>query len=252
MRWSGSVTNYHCFLLLSQTYVLGNVRSELFFVYGCGLFIFYVVFVFYSRHLYFYVFYLISKGIFHLGGLVSKMHISTIKSSDDQVTTNPVAINDIFKGFYTNLYKAETDFDEPICKQYLDKWELPRISQIDKESLEAPLSLEELHVSLKSLQKGKSPGLDGLPPELYLEIWDLVGILMLNSFNFAIEHGVFHRDQTSLISLLLKKRKDPLDCSSYRPISLIPYDLKIYAKVFASRMEDQGGPNWFHQGAQCI
>ncbi len=78
--------------------------------------------------------------------------------------------------------------------------------------MEAPLSLEELHVSLKSLQKGKSPGLDGLPPELYLEIWDLVGILMLNSFNFAIEHGVFHRDQkTSLISLLLKKGKDPLD-----------------------------------------
>ncbi len=68
------------------------------------------------------------------------------------------------KVFNTNLYKAETDFDEPICKQYLDKLELPRISQMDKESLEAPLSLEELHVSLKSLQKGKSPGLDGLPP----------------------------------------------------------------------------------------
>ncbi len=34
---------------------------------------------------------------------------------------------------------------------------------------------------------------------------------MLNSFNFAIEHGVFHRDQkTSLISLLRKKGKDPL------------------------------------------
>ncbi len=44
----------------------------------------------------------------------SKAYISAIKSSDDQVTTNPVAINDIFKGFYTNLYKAETDFDEPI------------------------------------------------------------------------------------------------------------------------------------------
>ncbi len=126
-----------------------------------------------------------------------------------------MAINNIFKGFYTNLYKAETDFDEPICKQYLDKLELPRISQMDKESLEAPLSLEELHVYLKSIQKGKSPGLDGLPPELYLEIWDLVGILMLNSFNFAIEHGVFHRDQkTSLISLLLKKGKDPLDQGS--------------------------------------
>ncbi len=29
---------------------------------------FYVVFVFYSRHLYFYLFYIISKGIFHIGG----------------------------------------------------------------------------------------------------------------------------------------------------------------------------------------
>ncbi len=56
----------------------------------------------------------------------SKAYISAIKSSDDQVTTNPLAINDIFKGFYTNLYKAETDFDVPICKQYLDKLELPR------------------------------------------------------------------------------------------------------------------------------
>ncbi len=72
----GSVTTYHCFLLLSQTYVLGNVRSELFFFMVVGCSHFYVVFVFYSRHLYFYLFYLISKGIFHLGGLVSKMHIS--------------------------------------------------------------------------------------------------------------------------------------------------------------------------------
>ncbi len=65
------------FLLLSQTYVLGNVRSELFLVYGCRLFMFFcVVLIFYNRHLYFYLFYLISKGIFHLGGLVFKMHIS--------------------------------------------------------------------------------------------------------------------------------------------------------------------------------
>ncbi len=73
----GSVTTYHYFLLLSQTYVLGNVRSELFFVYGCRFVHIFMLFLFfYSRHLYFYLFYIISKGIFHIGGLVSKMHIS--------------------------------------------------------------------------------------------------------------------------------------------------------------------------------
>ncbi len=168
----------------------------------------------------------------------SKAYIGAVESSDDRVTANPVAINDIFKGFCTDLYGAETDFGEPVCGQCLDELELPRISQMDGEYLEAPLSLEELHVSLEGLRGGRSPGLDGLPPELYLEIWDLVGVRMLSSFDFAIEHGAFHRDQkTSLISLLLKKGKDPLDCSSYRPISLIPCDLGIYAGVFASRLE---------------
>ncbi len=46
LRWSGSVTNHHYFLLLSKTYVLGNVRSELFLVYGCGLFMFLCCFCF--------------------------------------------------------------------------------------------------------------------------------------------------------------------------------------------------------------
>ncbi len=57
--------------------------------------------------------------------------------------TTKCAIRGFCISFSSTLAKAETDFDEPICKQYFDKLELPRISQMDKESLEAPLSLEE-------------------------------------------------------------------------------------------------------------
>ncbi len=76
-------------------------------------------------------------------------------------------------------------------------------------------------IAVKSLQKGKS-GSDGIPPELYLALWDTVGALILESINYALEHKTFHRDQkTALITLLLKDGKDPMECSSYRPISLI-------------------------------
>ncbi len=54
--------------------VMCGLSCFLFMVVGCSCF--YVAFIFYNRHLYFYLFYPISKRIFHLGGLVSKMYIT--------------------------------------------------------------------------------------------------------------------------------------------------------------------------------
>lgn len=55
---------------------------------------------------------------------------------------------------------------------------------------------------------------------------------------FSIENGRFSRDvNTALISLLVKKDKDPTDCSSYRPLSLLNSDLKFFAKLLARHLE---------------
>ena len=41
----------------------------------------------------------------------------------------------------------------------------------------------------------------------------------------------------ALITLVLKKEKDPCYCKNYRPISLIPLDAKILSKILANRLE---------------
>ncbi len=79
MRWSGSVTTYHCFLLLSQTYVLGNVWSELFFGYGWSVVHIFMLLFFLQQTFILLSILPYSKGIFHIGGLVSKMHISVLR-----------------------------------------------------------------------------------------------------------------------------------------------------------------------------
>ncbi len=65
LRWSGSVTYHHYFLLLNQTYVLGNVRSELFLFMVVGCSCFYVVFIFLQQTFILLLFYPISKRIFN-------------------------------------------------------------------------------------------------------------------------------------------------------------------------------------------
>lgn len=104
--------------------------------------------------------------------------------------------------------------------------------------LDSPITLEELERAARSMQFNKSPGLDGIPPEFYLLFWEKLGPLLLDMITAAIEKGAFPRDvNTAPISLLLKKDKDPTDCASYRPLSLLNADLKIYAKLLAQHLQ---------------
>ena len=44
---------------------------------------------------------------------------------------------------------------------------------------------------LKTFQKNKSPwpGNDGLTVEFYIAFWPLIGTLLVDSLNYAFEHG---------------------------------------------------------------
>lgn len=168
----------------------------------------------------------------------SKANIFAIKDPNGSILTDPASINDVFRKFYLDLYTSEVKGDHTNSRSFLDGLDLPKLSQEEAEQLESPLTLDEVTTALKSLNRGKSPGLDGIPPELLLFLWDIVGPLFLDSMNYALETGVFHRDQNrALISLLLKKGKDPLDCGNFRPISLICCDVKVFAKVIANRLD---------------
>ncbi len=70
LRWSdrSRTITIFCCSVRPMFSVMCGLSCSLFMVVGCSCF--YVVFIF--TDIYFYLFYLISKGIFHLGGLVSK------------------------------------------------------------------------------------------------------------------------------------------------------------------------------------
>lgn len=55
--------------------------------------------------------------------------------------------------------------------------------------LEVPLALLELKEALNLMHREKSVGLNGLPPELFLELWDVIGLLLLDCLNYSLDQG---------------------------------------------------------------
>lgn len=77
----------------------------------------------------------------------------------------------------------------------------------------------------------KSPGLDGFPAEYYKHFWPLISLLFLNMISETLHMN------TALITLILEPNKNPTQCSSYYPISLINTDVEIISKAPEIRLE---------------
>uniref|UniRef100_A0A8C9X2A1 Reverse transcriptase domain-containing protein n=1 Tax=Sander lucioperca TaxID=283035 RepID=A0A8C9X2A1_SANLU len=106
----------------------------------------------------------------------------------------------------------------------------------DQASLDAPITNVEISQAISSMQSGRAPGPDGFPVEFY-RLFSHKLVPILNSlFKEIISTGKLPTTMTqATISVLLKKDKDPLDCGSYRPISLLCCDYKILTKVLLAR-----------------
>ena len=84
------------------------------------------------------------------------------------------------------------------------------------------------------MAKGKSPGSDGLPMELYIAFWDLLGEDLVNVFNASLEAGLLPFSQREALTALILKKG--LDHKNWQPISLLNVDYKLCARVLAGRL----------------
>lgn len=122
-------------------------------------------------------------------------------------------------------------FSDPILDILTDK-----LTQEEKLSLNAPLSLAELEAIARCIKKGKCPGPDGVPVEFFQSMWHLVGPLLLHTTATGIEREQFPTDLTLGFVVLLPKTNDQTLLSNKRPITLLNVAYKIAAKAFQLRL----------------
>ncbi len=96
----------------------------------------------------------------------------------------------------------------------------------------------EVRQALKATKPGKAPGHDGLPSQLYRRLKDSVAPLLARLFTAIATTGQLPaRFHEGLITIIYKGGGlDRADPASYRPITLLCTDYRLWARVLALRL----------------
>ena len=95
----------------------------------------------------------------------------------------------------------------------------------------------EARNSLKQVGLNKSPGLDGLPNEVYLRLPHMFVPILTDMFNDWFAHGALPGSVIKGVITLLKKSSRHVWEVDNGPITLLNLELKILAWVLANRLQ---------------
>lgn len=122
---------------------------------------------------------------------------------------------------------------------FLKSLELPLLSEDQNKTLMVDITEKELSWAISKLKANKSPGPDGFPAEWYKKFRNELSPFLLKILNLALRHGKMPPSwKQATISVIPKGGKDPLNCGSFRPISVLNIDYKIFTTILAKRLEE--------------
>lgn len=121
---------------------------------------------------------------------------------------------------------------------FLASLDLLSVSEEQNRGLTSEITSEELNSAISSLKANKSPGPDGYTAEWYRTMREKLIPTLLASFNWVLkEKKIPPSWREALISLIRKEGKDKLECGSFRPISILNVDYKLFTSILARRID---------------
>lgn len=163
--------------------------------------------------------------------------IKQLRTANGSTTSKGSEISSILHSFYTSLY-ASIPTDIQASATFWEKINLPQMSDSQATSLISPITIDEVRSAIKRLKNNKAPGPDGLTNEFYKLLSPKLESTLTTIFNSFLKGDTpplyFN---SALLKILHKPGRDPVLPGSYRPISLLNSDYKLYTKIIAERLK---------------
>ena len=164
-------------------------------------------------------------------------YIASVKTADGRLVRSSREIRDAFRAHFRDRFARCTDLPLREFRSYLA--DFPHLGVAEAASCEGVVTECEVRDALKQVGLNKSPGLDGLPYEVYLRMSHMFVPILTDMFNHWFAQGAIPGSVTKGVIILLKKggRHVWEGLDDYRPITLLNTELKILARVLANRLQ---------------
>ncbi|KAK4518752.1 uncharacterized protein ATC70_008974 [Mucor velutinosus] len=143
------------------------------------------------------------------------------------------------RSFYQVLYTPDDIDLAAVNSLFANIPDDAKLQEAEAERLMEPPSTDSVLLLLDHAPKNKSPGLDGLPFEVYSYLaakFPPILLLLQQVLTDAL-NGVFPESWKQTRMVLLFKKGDPELLKNWRPLSLINSDAKIFTKLLANRFK---------------
>ncbi len=140
-----------------------------------------------------------------------------LQSQIGTLITNPKEMRNHAKDFYTDVVNAR-DCDINCMDDLLRN--LPKLTDDQRQWLDADIQLDEISEAVKKLSNGRSPGIDGLPSEFYKQFWTLLKEDILEVFRISHRKNELPTSCRRAVLSLLPKKGDLGLLKNWRPVAL--------------------------------
>ena len=164
-------------------------------------------------------------------------YVASVKTADGRLLHSSREIRDAFRAHFRDRFARCPDLPIREFRSYLA--DFPHLRVAKAASCEGVVTECEVRDALKQVGLNKSPGLDGLPYEVYLRMSHMFVPILTDVFNHWFAQGAIPGSVTKGMITLLKKggRHVWEGLDDYRPITLLNTELKILARVLANRLQ---------------